>query len=139
MLLTLRDRRGWVLIDALIGMVIVALALTALAMAYRQTAVVSTSATNYVRAVYIAQEVLDELKPLVDGTPSAALPDIPAHPDVQVENVTYQIQYSPPAATTDRLGQSILNLYTIRATVSWVEGGRQMQVAVSSYYYLSPP
>ena len=135
MLRTLRDRRGWVLIDALIGMVIVALALTALAMAYRQTAVVSMGATNYMRAVYIAQDALDNLKGQVDNT--AALPNPPSY-QVTQGNVTYNVTYSFPAATTDRLGAAITNLYSYTVTVRWTENGQTVQTTVSSYYYLTP-
>jgi Tfp pilus assembly protein PilX len=129
------NQRGWVFIDALIGMVIVALALTALAMAYRQTAVVSASATNYLRAVYIAQEALDNLKGQVDNTQN--LPN-PSSYHVERGNIVYDVIYSLPAATTDRLGNAITNLFSYSVTVQWTENGQAVQIVVSSYYYLTP-
>lgn len=140
MLRIVRDRRGWVFIDALIGMVIVALALTALAMAYFQATSASSSANNNLRAVYIAQAQLEALKrfdrqdfatnPVTLSAPQqVTMPNYPLPFTVQVDQLTV------PAVA----GLSP-RLIPVRVTVTWQErNGVTGQVQMTGYYYQLEP
>jgi hypothetical protein len=135
----LRGRRGWILIDALTGALIVTIALGAIAMAFYQASGTAANATNYVRAVYLSQLVLDDLKRQIDGQaamPALTKPTLPNSPDT----VFTVDDYFGPVAVTDSQSpaQTVPNVYYIRATVSWTENGRPRSVAAGSYYYLSP-
>lgn len=136
------NERGWVLIDALIGLVIVSIALTALAMAYRQSAVVTVSASNQARAVYVAQQAVEELKPNDNNTKSADWPGaIPAPYDVTVNNVTFRVTYSTESVTEVN---GIVNtavrerIKPLRVTVSWTEpaSGTAASIQTVGYYYM---
>ncbi len=131
MLGNLRGRRGWILIDALAGALIVTIALGAIAMAFTQASGTAANATNYVRAVYFAQQALEDLKRQIDGKDAIPAVTAPALPDK-----TFTVQYNGPAAVTDRLGKTVDKLYRYDAVVSWTEKGQQRQVAVTGYYYL---
>ncbi len=119
------NERGWILIDALIGVVIVAIALTALAVAYRQAAVVTISSTNQVRALNIAQDTLEGLK-RYDRQTAITLPArttvAPFTVDVAQLAVS-QVNYLP-------------KLVPVEVTVTWTEaGGANGSVRMTGYYY----
>lgn len=127
----LRGRRGWILIDALAGALIVTIALGALAMAFTQASGTAANATNYVKAVYFAQQALDDLKRQIDG--KEALPTIAAP---VLSDPAFTVQYSGPRDVYDRLNNKVAKLYAYDAVVSWTERGQQRRVAVTGYYYL---
>lgn len=130
-----RNERGWVLIDALIGLVIVSIALTALAVAYRQSAVVTISSSNQARAVYVAQQAVEELK-RYDGTNQAQFAGYVTALNIvkQVDGVTFTAtaaEFADPevAALAPRVRP-------VRFRVEWTEPGAGARfINVVSYYY----
>lgn len=132
MLRCLKNQRGWVLIDCLTAAVIVAVALTALAGAYRQTVTASASAINYTRAVYLAQQELEGLKRYdnVEGgftfSPQRTVTTTP-------DNVTYTIEVSRPDAPEI---QSLIGLIPAEVKVSWHKQGQaDGWITMTGYYY----
>jgi len=119
------NQHGWIFIDGLIATVIVAVTLTALAIAYRQSTVVSISAENYSKAVYLAQSTIEDLKqndlsttvPVASNSTSGIYHILITKPTVS------EIQYI-----------SSSTLVPIQVTVSWTESGSTRLVAVTSYY-----
>ncbi|MDT8901889.1 hypothetical protein [Anaeroselena agilis] len=136
MLRILRDRRGWVFIDALIGMVIVALALTALAMAYYQSTFASASANNRLRAVYIAQATLEDLKKF-DRRDFASNPVvIPAAQQVQMQGSPVQFTVQVTQVAVAAIAGLSPRLVPVQVAVTWQEhNGTAGQVQMTGYYY----
>lgn len=135
-----RNERGWVLIDALIGLVVVSIALTALAVAYRQSAAVTISSSNQARAVYVAQQAVEELKHHDNKTKSGEWPASIAGYTVSIDNTAFTVSYAMEsvaeingivtAAVRDRIKP-------VRVTVSWTEpGAGAVQIQVVGYYYM---
>lgn len=120
-----KNERGWILIDALIGVIIVAIALTALAVAYRQATVVTVSSTNQVRALNIAQDTIEGLKRF-DRQPAITLPARTTVGQFTVDVVRLtvpQVNYLP-------------RLAPVEVTVTWTEaGGANGTVRITGYYY----
>ena len=63
-----RKSRGWILVDALIGVTILAVAITAGIMMAQQTTVNTKFNSNYAKATYLAQREMEALKYSQDGT-----------------------------------------------------------------------
>lgn len=128
----LNNQRAWVLIDAMIAVVIVSIALTALAMAFRQSTDVSTTSTNYVQAVYIAQQQLEQLKQY-DG---AAAANNPFNATNLAERTVQSPGGVPYNVSFGLLNSGATNLVSVQVTVKWTDAGRSNQVQLGSYYYL---
>lgn len=125
---------GWILIDALVGIVIVVTALTALLAMYSQATKATTMNQAQTNAMYIAQRHLEELKQL-DGTPGiAALPESANLPAVTENGIVYTIQ-------RQRINVAALNnrMHPFQIIVSWtdttVNPAVDRQVQITSYYY----
>ena len=128
------NERGWVLIDALIGLVIVSIALTALAIAYRQSVVVTVSASNQARAVYVAQQAVENLK-IHDGANQTQFAGYVTALNIvkPVDGVTFtataaEFADAEVAALSPRLRP-------VRVTVAWTEPGGNRSINMTSYFY----
>ena len=130
-----KNERGWVLIDALIGVVIVAIALTALAMAYRQATVVTVSANNPATAVLVAQQIAETIKQKDAATYSGFLAGLPATVTVPPNPTVFSIAAveQPPDADIHASMRDYLR--PVKVTVTWTEAGGTYSVGVISYYY----
>lgn len=136
MLRRLKNQRGWVLIDCLTAAVIVAVALTALAGAYRQTVIASASATNYTRAVYLAQQALEVRKQYERQGPDNIYNNMSPY-WVQLDDQRYYVQLIRVSPA-----EPITNILPIQARVSWQVPGVGVgnpQVDVIAYYDISAP
>lgn len=125
----LKGQAGFIFIDALVGMVILTVALTALAVAYRQATITTVAARNYNNAVYLAQEAVEELKKN-DGQLAAAFTTTLTNSKITINNVGYSITPS----TTDLSA----TLKEVKISVSWPNNTHSPPVELVSYYYLSP-
>ena len=130
-MMNLRSQRGWILIDSLIALVILSVALTALAMAYRQASVTSYAATNNAQAIYLAQQQMEILKSR-DNT-VAVSSSLPADTYLAVNQISYLVQFSRPALPAGF--PSVL--YPVQVTVSW-SGNPGGQIVLVQYLYYSP-
>lgn len=130
-----KNERGWILIDALIGMVIVAIALTALAVAYRQASVVTVSANNQATAVLVAQQIVETIKQKDAATYSGFLAGLPAAATVPPNPTVFAIEATEQSPDLD-IHDSMRNyVRPVRVKVSWTEAGGTFSVNVISYYY----
>lgn len=86
-------QKGWILIDAIIGITITITALVALMSLYTQITHSTASARDYQNANYIVQQHLENLRQF-DGTATIRNlnPEITAPPNQTVEQVQYTIQ-----------------------------------------------
>jgi len=123
----LKSQKGFIFIDALVGMVILSVALLALAAAYRQATITTVAAREYNNAVYVAQQAAEELK-RNDGRTTGNADWTIANGTETINNVPYTVNVPPPL---------IENLVAkANITVSWPENNTG--ISITSYYYLSP-
>ena len=130
-------RNGWVLVDALFGMVILSIALTAFGLLYRQVSIGNTSNRTYTNAVYIAQSVLEDIKQY-DGTATIrALPVASLNHTETRDNVVYTVVVSAQTVTASGFDKD--HIYPYKAVVSWTDNAlmpsAQRSIQVSAYYY----
>lgn len=123
----LNNQKGFVFVDALIGMVILAVALTALALAYRQASITTVAARDYNNAVFLAQQAAEMLKEN-DGKTAATADWAQADKTTTINNVEYTV------ATTR--GTVLNSLQPVTITVSWLN--HPNGVSITNYYYLNP-
>lgn len=132
-----KKQPGWILIDVIITTFIVAVALTALAMAFRQSTIAGTAAQNYNQAVYIAQDTLEYLKKN-DGKSSAASLDWnPKEKTIKSSSgFTFQVDVKSPP--TEVSGNSLIKVCQV--TVTWKDSASSSDRSVDmiGYYYLIP-
>lgn len=124
----IKNQRGWVLVDCLVGIIIITVALTALIGAYAQATKANIFNRDYNNAVYIAKRSLEDLKQYEGKPDIKSLPEhVTSPPDTVINNVAFTIRIdSAEAAGLD----AKINPY--RATVSW--NGTKQSVSMVSYY-----
>lgn len=123
--------------DSLIALVILSVALTALAVAYRQVSVTSYAATNMAQANFIAQSQLEQLKQTYDGItyPSGGIATTTKQ---QISNgVTYSVTYTQMAApsfltSTGGVNSSSNHVVPVKVTVTW--SGGAVNLAENIYF-----
>lgn len=132
------NQGGWLLVDIAIGTLILSVALTAIALAYKQSTVTGMAARNYNQATYIAEQRIEDLrkndgKKITDSTIdwSPQSQTIPAKNGLPEFIVT-----TAPLTVTESIKSGYVKPYQI--TVSWSELGNAKQLQVASYYYLKP-
>lgn len=133
-----RNQQGWILIDAMSGILILSLALIAMMTVYAQVTKTNTTNRDYDSAIYFAQYHLENLKQL-DGKPeikslSSAYAG-PFHDTVTIDNTKSTITFTttiapiPSTAMSETLDSHI---YPYQATVSW---STNKSIQISAYYY----
>lgn len=131
-----RNQDGWIFIDALVGMIIVATALTALLLMYTQATKGTTNNRNYNNAIYVAQRSLEDIKQYEGTSTIKALPtNVIDPPTTTVDGVTYTVHIGS-LTVSDSLDTHI-NPY--QATVSWtdttISPAVTRSINVAAYYY----
>lgn len=129
-----KNERGWILIDALIGMVIVAIALTALAVAYRQATVVTVSANNQATAVWVAQQMVETIKQQDAVAHAQFNPSLNVPSSVTLDNKVFSID-TPVELSDPEVSALSPRLRPVRVTVRWTEPNGEHSISVVSYYY----
>ena len=122
-----KSQKGFIFIDALVGMIILSVALTALAVAYRQTTITTVAARDYNNAVYLAQQAAEELKKN-DGRQVGNADWTITNTISTINGVRYTINI--PAPTNIEL------LKPVTIGVSWPEN--TTGINITSYYYFIP-
>lgn len=132
----MQRQRGWIYIDALLGMVIIAVVLAALVLAYTQATKATGAASVRTHAVYLAQQTLEELKQY-DGQAAVVLP---AQQQVVQDGITYTISTAWLSVGTVNAANGLeTNLKPVKVSVSWLDansGGLPQTVSMSGYYYV---
>lgn len=129
----IRNKKGWILVDSLIGMVVVATAICALAVAYVQSTKANTASAQGTYGTYYAQRTLEDLKKY-DGKSAIILPS-------RQTEIRDSIEYTIVATeitVSEISSASGLNTYLkpVLVTVSWMEKGLAKSVSMTGYYYL---
>ena len=117
-------RRGWVFIDALLGITILALGIVSVIIAVTHNTKEVAFTSNHTKATYLAQQKLEELKKYDGGTVAPVLPE---------ENETSGIFNISYAVATKTLPVS--NVTPVQVTVTWIEEGQSNTVNLGAYYY----
>ncbi|GBG54949.1 hypothetical protein SPFL3102_01180 [Sporomusaceae bacterium FL31] len=133
MLKHVRNEKGFILTDSIIGLVIVATALCALIATYTQTTKASISTTSSTYATYLAQRTLEDIKQS-DGKLTITLPA----PRTETKgSVQYTVSVSEVAVTAIANANNLnANLRPIQAIVTWIESGQNRSLSMMSYYYI---
>ena len=129
-------RSGWVLVDALLGAVVLSVALTAFAGLYKQATVGNVNNRAYYGALYVAQNALEELK---QGDGMLAADVAAVAPLVSVAGIDYAVRMAVQPVADDRLDTT--NLHPYKAVVSWRDpsaAGEVRSIEVAAYYYTKP-
>ncbi|MHC1717695.1 MAG: hypothetical protein AB9883_03460 [Acidaminococcaceae bacterium] len=118
------SRRGWVFIDALLGITILALGIIAVIIALTHNTKEVSFTNNHTKATYLAQQKLEQLKKYDGGTTVPVLPE-----EVEISGI-FKISY---AAATKTL--PVNNVTPVQVTVTWTEEGKTNTVDLGAYYY----
>jgi len=115
--------RGWVFIDALLGVTILAIGIIAIILAMTHNTKVVALASNHTKATYLAEQKLEELKKYDGGTTAPTLPED------ETEGI-FSISYALATVTLP-----VSNVTPVHVTVTWTEDGQANTVKLGAYYY----
>ena len=118
------SRRGWVFIDALIGITILALGIIAVIIALTHNTKEVAFTSNHTKATYLAQQKLEQLKKYDGGTIAPFLPE-----EVETSGI-FNISYAVATKTLP-----VNNVTPVQVTVTWTEEGKTNTVELGAYYY----
>ncbi|MEN6412385.1 MAG: type II secretion system protein [Veillonellales bacterium] len=121
-----KNQRGWLYLDALIGMILVSIACVAIMAAYTQSTKATGVASNRATAVSIAEQVLESYKQYDGGTVSP--PTSYTSPDPN-----FSIAITNPSVTALSGTPKVI---PVQVTVSWPAVDPQNSVQMISYYYI---
>ena len=127
-----KNNKGWILADAIIGMLVLTIGICAVTLAFTQATKTSTFSSAHSQATYIAQTSLEYLKKY-DGTSATAPFDantdtgLPAVPAGFERTLTQTNNYNGATHVT-----------LVVATVAWTDKntGKKDSVTLNSFYYL---
>lgn len=118
------SRRGWVFIDALIGITILSLGIIAVIIALTHNTKEVAFTSNHTKATYLAQQKLEELKKYDGSTISPVLSEVTETSGI------FSITYAAPTVTLP-----VSNVTPVQVTVTWTEEGKTNTVNLDAYYY----
>ncbi len=140
------NQKGWILLDALIAVLILGIALTAVAATFTAVTRGTGSLSYRTRATYLAQEHLSNLRRF-DGTGKTAVSpewttNIPnwrdpnnSGTDLNSPGMTFAIRTDVLTATETPAGLE-QGIIPVRCTVSWTDADSTNQsLSVVTYYY----
>lgn len=135
-----RLQRGFGMIDALIGLMLLGIVLVGFLTAFRHATMGTASNTARTQATFIAQEVLERIKNHDNGDKTVS----------QFTDLLNSPSFIPASVTrgnmTYRVGASIVNapavtgalanaLVPVQVNVSWTENGAAKVLRMVNYYY----
>lgn len=125
-----QSKKGFVLLDALIGVTILSIAICAMALMYMQTTKTIANSAGRTKATYLAQQTLDLLK-AQDGNQTITDPVHDSADGYTVEIKTLSVS----AIAAD----AVIKTYLIpkQVTVTWTESGQQNSVKMIGYNYVT--
>jgi len=138
MRIVFKNQKGWIFIDALIGLVILSVALLAMAVALRQSVVGTAFANNRTKAAYLAQQQLSDLRRYehtgldrdsAEWTRSLTYTD--PNPGSQL-----QFQFNSAQLPDDQIPEDLDgDIIPVQATVQWTDSTGLQTLTVVTYYY----
>jgi hypothetical protein len=124
----LRDQRGWLLVDSVIGMLFLTIAIFAIGLAFMQITKLTTKYSNYNQAVFLAEGALEKLK-IQDNEASIEIP-LP-YKIISSNKVSYDINVHKK--TINGLDSNIVPLEVF---VTWSESNTtSTTISIVNYYY----
>ena len=120
-----RKSRGWILVDALIGVTILAVAITAGIMIAQQTTVNTKFNSNYAKATYLAQREMESLKYSQDGTGLAL--SLVDWPKTEAATATPNYPAYTITATSPAITAPNANINPVEISVTWTEASLKNQ------------
>ena len=132
---SLTDKRGFMLVDGMVAVLIVAIGLVALALTFTKATGVSIMSSDKTKATYLAKESLEYFKKYDGGTTPVT--------QTMVDNDVKQTDFP---AVTSGFSRTILasqpdnlnaKLRKLNVVVTWTDSnsGQQDSVTLNSYYY----
>lgn len=127
--------------DALLGVLLVSIAVVAIIWALTQNTSVVSYSNNYTKATYVAQAKLEELREW-DGasTPLQNNVTLPATATIVREGTTFNVTLDSHSGTQTALNNALPDvsdntLVPVRVTVAWSEAGKAESITMHAYYY----
>jgi len=127
--------------DALLGILLVSVAVVAIIWALTNNTKVVSFSNNYTKATYVAQTKLEELREW-DGasTPLTSNVTLPAESSIVREGTTFNVTVDSHAETQSALNDVLPSasdnkLVPVRVTVAWSEAGKADSITMHAYYY----
>lgn len=132
----LRNQKGWVLIDALVGIIVLSVALTAMAMALSQSIRGTLAVSNRTTAAYLAQQQLSKLGTYdnsgLDRTSSQWSVARTTYTD---PNSKTQFSYQINVLSFDEMPVDLdANVIPVKITIDWNESSGSKTLQVIKYY-----
>lgn len=135
-----RHKRGFLMVDIIVGIFIISVALVALGAAYRQSTLAMVKIRNRAEALAVAQQKMEYLK-RYDGTPlSVAIPSSEFNAatvtgPAGIAQFTVQAQQVTVTSVS-----SLTNIVPIQVTVTWNEiqgnsSSGQQSIRIMEYIY----
>lgn len=134
------SRAGFVIFDALLGILLVSIAVVAIIWALTQNTKTVSYSNNYTKATYVAQAKLEELRER-DGASTELQDNDPllAADTIVREGTTFNLTLSRHTETQTALntamGVSANKVVPVRVTVAWSEAGKAESITMHAYYY----
>ena len=134
-----RNQKGWMLIDALIGLVVLAVALLAMASGFRQAVTGTVMAGNRTKAAYLAQQQLSDLRRYEHRGYDRSRVDIwntsSAYSDPNPGS-QLQFQFNSAVLETAQIPDGLDNdIIPVQAIVQWTDATGPQTFKVVTYYY----
>lgn len=132
-------RGGFVIFDALLGILLVSIAVVAIIWALTQNTKTLSYGNNYTKATYVAQAKLEELRER-DGA-STELQDgdaLLAADTIVREGTTFNVTLERHTGTQTALNAALPEankVVPVKVTVAWSEAGKAESITMHAYYY----
>lgn len=131
--MVLKNQKGWLLFDAMVAIVFLALALLSLQYAYSYSVKAAVSARNYNTAISLAQQVAEEFRKN-DGIATAATFDAALPADTIPNPQTIKgVQFTITTEKINDLSIADPTIVAYKITVSWEEAAGNSTIAKSLY------
>ena len=128
--------------DALLGVLLVSIAVVAIIWALTQNTKTLSYGNNYIKATYVAQAKLEELRERDYTTISelqSKLTEIAAETPVVREGTSFDVTMNEHSGTQTTLvtemGASAGKILPVKVTVAWSEAGKAESITMHAYYY----
>lgn len=132
--MVLKNQKGWILFDALVAIVFLALALLSLQYAYTYSMKAAVSARNYNTAISLAQQVAEEFRKNDGIATSAATFDAALPADTIPNPQTIKgVQFTITTEQITDLSIADPTIVAYKITVSWEEAAGNSTIAKSLY------
>jgi Tfp pilus assembly protein PilV len=133
----IKNQRGWILIDSLIGLVILSIAITALSVTFTQAIKGILTSDNRTKAAYLANEQLTQLK-VHDGQQQDRNSIVWRTTNTLPAEQNHNTVFTVTTAVLDnaRIPANLhIDVIPVEAVVNWVEPTGANQLQIVTYYY----